>query len=88
MSLIKKCDVKRHLSARSRKELHLGKPAGKPDTAGFSKAEPGACEAGPSDFAKDFHTDHSLSGTILAPIDPLTGSIVPQAPAASKSALA
>jgi hypothetical protein len=31
MSLIKKADVKNHLSARHRSEIHLARPASKPD---------------------------------------------------------
>jgi hypothetical protein len=86
MSLIKKSDVKNHLSARYRKEVHLDKPASRPDAVGFSKAEPGARKANPSDFAKDFQAEHSFSGSALAPSDPLTGSIGPQVPAASQRA--
>jgi hypothetical protein len=40
MSLIKKADVKNHLSARHRSEIHLARPANKPDASGISHEEP------------------------------------------------
>ncbi len=86
MSLIKKSDVKNHLSARYRKEVHLGKQVSQPDATGFSKAEPGAGKVKPSVFAEDFNVEHSFPCTGVAPSDPLTDSNCPQAPAASKSA--
>lgn len=88
MSLIKKSDAKNHLSARYRKEVHLGKRGSQPDATGFSRAEPGAGRINPSDPAKNCHAEHSFSGTALEPSDRLTDSNRPQAPAASKSAQA
>ena len=75
MSLIKKCDVKNYLSTRHRKEVHPDEPESQPAATGFSKAEPAAPKANPSDFAKDFQVEHSFSGKALAPGAPLTGSI-------------
>ena len=86
MSLIKKSDVKNHLSVRFRKEIHVDNQSSQPDATGFSEDEPEACNAIPSDFATDFQVEHSFSGTVLAPGEPMTGSAGPQAPAASKSA--
>ena len=85
MSLIKKSDVKNHLSPRFRTKIHLCQPESQPDATGFSVAEPDAIKADPSGFAEDFVAEHSSSGVALAPADPLTGSIRPQAPAVSKS---
>lgn len=36
MSLIKKSDVKNHLSSRHRRTIHLVVPASQPDATGFS----------------------------------------------------
>jgi len=36
MSLIKKADVKNHLSARHRSEIHLARPENKSDATGFA----------------------------------------------------
>ena len=85
MSLIKKSDVKNHLSARFRKEIHLDKTANAPVAAGFSPEEPGARAAGPSDFAHDFQAEHSSSDAVHTPTDPLTASVAPQWSATPKS---
>jgi hypothetical protein len=39
MSLIKKADVKNHLSARHRTEIHLARPEGQSDATGFPHEE-------------------------------------------------
>ena len=88
MSLIKKSDVKNHLSPRYRTKIHLCQPESQPDATGFSVAEPDAIKANPSSFAEDFVAEHSSSGAAVAPADPVPGSIRPQAPTASKSAQA
>ena len=88
MSLIKKSDVKNHLSPRFRTKIHLCQPESQPDATGFSVAEPDAIKANPSSFADDFVAEHSSSGTSVAPADPVTGSIRPQAPTVPKSAQA
>ena len=45
-------------------------------------------KADPLGFAQDFVAEHSSSDVAVAPSDPLTGSIRPQASAVSKSARA
>ena len=85
MSLIKQSDVKNHLSPRYRTKIHLCQPVSQPDATGYSVAELGTIEANPLGFADDFIAEHSSSGLAFAPTDPVTGSIRPQAPAASKS---
>ncbi len=85
MSLIKKSDVKNHLSPRDLTKIHLCRPLSQPDATGYSVAEPDAINANPSDFAADFVTEHSSSGTSLSPADPKTGSTYAQAPAVSKN---
>ncbi len=85
MSLIKKSDVKNHLSPRFRTKIHLCPPVSQPDATGFSVAEPDAIKANPSIFAEDFVAEHSSPGTDLAQGNPLIGSLGPQAPAVSKS---
>ena len=39
MSLIKKADVKNHLSTRHRTEIHLHRPESQPDATGFVEVE-------------------------------------------------
>jgi len=39
MSLIKKADVKNHLSARHRTEIHLARPESQSDATGFAHEE-------------------------------------------------
>jgi hypothetical protein len=88
MILIKKSDVKNHLSARHRTEIHLQPPASQPDATGFSGTEPEAIKANSSDFAEDFVTEHSSSRLAAAPAEQVTGSSKPQAITATKSAQA
>ena len=85
MSLIKKSDVKNHLSARFRKEIHLDKTANEPVATGFSPDEPGARTAGTADFAQDFQAEHSSSDAAHTPSDPLTAFVAPQWSATPKS---
>lgn len=85
MSLIKKSDVKNHLSPRHRTQIHLCEPESQPDATGFSAAESGAIQPDTSDSAKDLVAEHASSGSALAQGAPLIGSIGPQAPATSKS---
>jgi hypothetical protein len=85
VSLIKKSDVKNHLSPRHRTEIHLCPPESQPDATGFSVEESGAVQTDASDSAKDLVAEHLSSGSSLAQGNPLIGSIGPQAPATSKS---
>ena len=84
MSLVKKGDVKNHLSAHYRKVIHLSYADSQPDATGFSGAESDAIQTTPLNFAGDFVAEHSSSGAALAQGNPLNGPIGPQAPAASK----
>jgi hypothetical protein len=88
MNLVKKSDVKNHLSSRYRTKIHLCEPVSQPRATGFSMPERDESKAAPSRFAEDFLAEHSSSGTALAPGNPLTGSIGLQAPPVSKSAQA
>jgi hypothetical protein len=85
VSLIKKSDVKNHLSPRHRTEIHLCPPESQPDATGFSAAESGAEQPDASDSAKDPVAGHSSSGSAPAQGNPSIGSIGRQAPATSKS---
>lgn len=89
MSLIKKSDVKNHLSPRHRTQIHLCQPESQPDATGFSGADSGAIKVDQSVFAEDFIAEHSSSGTTLAQDNSqgnsLIGSIGPQMQAISKS---
>jgi len=58
MSLIKKSDVKNHLSARRHKGNHPYQPVSQPDATGFSGVEPGRAEP---------NTDHPLEEPIKQP---------------------
>jgi hypothetical protein len=86
MSLIKKSDVKNHLSPRYRTKIHLCRPLSQPDATGYSVAEPDAIKTNPSDFTTDFVAEHSSSATSPVPVDLVTGSIRPRASTGSKSA--
>ncbi|MDE3199350.1 MAG: hypothetical protein KGN79_00395 [Acidobacteriota bacterium] len=79
MSLHKQSDVKNHLSPRFRTKIHLCDPAS--NTATPSVDKPDAVKPVPSGFTKDSLAEHSSKGEAPAS----TGSINPQAPAASKS---
>jgi len=84
MSLIKKSDVKNHLSPRFRTKIHLCQPESAPDATGCSVAEPDEIQTSPLSFNEDFVREHSFSGSALAQRKPVVGSIVPLAPASSK----
>ena len=47
MSLIKKSDVKNHLSAHHRTEIHLARPEGQSDATGFAHEENESKVSGP-----------------------------------------
>jgi hypothetical protein len=85
MSPSKRSDVRNHLHSPFLTKIHLCPPVSQPDATGYSVAELGTIEANPLGFADDFIAEHSSSGLAFAPTDPVTGSIRPQAPAASKS---
>ncbi len=81
MSLIKKCDVKAHLSARHHNHIHIA-PVSQPDATGFSETQQAPVEANRLGFIKDFTADHTTSGTTVEPPDNSKSSSKPQAPAA------
>jgi hypothetical protein len=87
MSNIRRSDVKNHLSPRFRTKTHLSEPVSQPDATGFSGIELETVKATRSNFDADFIAEHS-SGVAVAPAEPVTGSIRPQAPTVSKSARA
>jgi hypothetical protein len=84
MSIVKKSDVKNHLSPRYRTKIHLSQP----DATGFSGAEPDVIKENPATFSKDFTAEHSSIAIPVASADLLTGSTPPQSPLVSKSAQA
>lgn len=81
MSIVKKSDVKNHLSARHRTQIHLCRP----DATGFSAVESGAVQSGPSTFTEDFLAEHSSSRKPIAPASRAVSSLAPQANTATKS---
>jgi hypothetical protein len=68
MSLIKKSDVKNHLSPGSHRSNHIHiVQASIPDATGTSDAEPTAVEPAPPSFAQDYTGDHVSSSTPSLP---------------------
>ena len=80
MSLIRKSDVKNHLSARYRPQVHLARPDSQ-----FGAANSDAVSTGSEGFARDFLGEHSEPVVILAPDKPLNDSTKLRAPARSSS---
>jgi hypothetical protein len=85
VSLIKKSDVKNHLSPRHRTQIHLCPPESPPDATGFSAAEPDAIKESPEAFSKDFTAEHSSIATPAASDGLLPGSTRAHAAATSIS---
>jgi hypothetical protein len=67
MSLIKKSDVKNHLSSHHRKATHPTRQTSQPDATGFSVPEAGGTPANAPTFADDFSGEHSSNGASVAP---------------------
>ncbi len=67
MSLIKKSDVKNHLSSHHRKAIHLTRQTSQPDATGFSVPEAGGRPANSPTFADDFSGEHSTPEASVAP---------------------
>lgn len=88
MSLLRKSDVKNHLSPHFRTELYPCPPESKTDATSFSLAEPDIADRSLTAFAVDFIEEHSFSETFLAGADPVTNTVRFQAPTISKSAQA
>lgn len=98
MSIVRKSDIKNHLSARYRKGIHLAKPGSDLNVASELDTQAGT----PTNFTNDFQSEHSSvekatapknapqnapdSAPNSAPHSAETDSMAPQAPAASKSA--
>lgn len=85
MSLIKKSDVKNHLSPRHRTKIHLCEPEMPSGTIGSAVAQRDGTETKPSNFAKDFIAEHSSSGIAFESTDPMTGLIYTQTPPVPKN---
>lgn len=85
MSLIKKSDVKNHLSPRYRTKIHLCQPVSQPDATGYSVAEPDIIRANQSNFAADFVAEHSSPGVAATPGGHLPGSFHPETPTVAKN---
>jgi hypothetical protein len=85
MSLIKKSDVKNHISS-SRRKKGLCRPESRSDATGFSVAGLNAVKAKQLKFIVDYSTEHAIAGVRVTPTANSTGFTGPQAPAASKSA--
>ncbi len=88
MSLVKKSDVKNHLSPRFRTKIHLSQPESQPDATGFSGAEPDTNQENRATFSKDFIAEHSSIAKPMKSVDLLTDSTRPLSSRVSKSAQA
>ena len=88
MSLLRKSDVKNHLSPRLRTEIYLCPTRSRTHAIGFSVAEPDTTNTSLPAFAEDFIAEHSSPGKDLVPADLATNSIGLPAPAIMKSAQA
>lgn len=86
MIIIKKSDVKNHLSARLRDHHYLDKPASQADTTGFSVVELEAIKARQSEFVEDYFAQHAIDGKPMTQGADSPDFNGPQAPAASKGA--
>lgn len=85
MSLNKQSDVKNHLSARYRTEIHLQPPVSKADATGHSSTALDAENAKPSEFVKDNSMEHANLDKPMTPTVKSAGPIDPQASATSRS---
>lgn len=86
MSLVKKSDVKNHLSAQFRKAIHLSYPDSQPDATGFSGAGSISIPASPSTFAEDLNEEHSATGKSIGQADRVIDSASTRPQAVTKSA--
>ncbi len=66
MSLIKKSDVKNHLSLQHQNRIHIA-PVSQPDATGYSGTNQAPVETDQSRFTQDFTGDHTTFGAGLAP---------------------
>lgn len=64
MSLVKKSDVKNHLSSHHKKGIHLNRPLSQPDATGFSVEEPARTDLN----VEDQHQQPSSSGLEAPPL--------------------
>ena len=85
MSLVKKVDVKNHISSRFRKEIRLFRRESQPDATGSSVAEVKAANAKQSEFVEDYSAEHAVAGKLVTPKAEPGDFTSPQAPAALKS---
>ena len=76
MSLVKKSDVKNHLSPHYQKEIHLDQPLSEPDATGFSVEEPARTDSN----IEEQRQQASSIGLETSP-----GSVTTVAPRVSKS---
>ena len=85
MSLIKKSDVKNHLSARHHNRMHLA-PASQPDATGFSGTNQESVKTNGADFTQDLAAEEMTAPLTGAGLDSSTDSSTPQAPAIIRAA--
>lgn len=78
MSLIKKSDVKNHLSARHQNHIHI---APEPDATGFSGLGQASVERS---FTEDFTGDHTTIESAETP-DDSAGELTPHTPAETRA---
>ena len=85
MSLIKKSDVKNHLSAKYRAHMHLA-PASEPDATGFSGTAPAAVAVKETGSSQALAGHPPPSGAPAAPFDASFAGPAFQTPAETEAA--
>ena len=88
MSLIKKSDVKNHLSSHFQRRIHLVSPISLPDPTGFSGSEPIPQQANPEQVSADSSAEFTSPQTWVPGAREATDSPGPTVSAVSKSTLA
>jgi hypothetical protein len=84
MSLIKKSDVKNHLSGRFKNRIHVA-PASQPDATGFSGTDQAPATAKQARFAHDFTGDHTTPAESAVTADIVVGiTTAPDKPLAAE----
>jgi hypothetical protein len=78
MSLIKKSDVKNHLSNRyrNRNGIHLQPPVSQPDATGFSGEQPERADSSANNTVEDPRNGLSASGQENLPVKPDSSGLV------------
>lgn len=69
MSLIKKSDVKNHLSPRHRRAIHFAVPASQPDATGFSGEQSDGLESNGGNMAAELLPQRDIATPEAHPLE-------------------